>query len=134
MELLHQYFGGNLRSSKTLKELISVSLVPAFKKLDVKDNKSLQFCRLALIDCVQKITELPIHLMIVEQRSFMKDLHLCIQATKVLEDYNKTLVDYKKIMKITLEDIFKDNEPADISMLQEITHIMILLSWKKALR
>lgn len=134
MELLHQYFGGNLRTSKILTELLSVSLVPAFKALNVKDNKSLQNCRLALIDCVHKIPELPIHIMIVEQQSFIKDLHFCIQATKVLEDYNKTLVDYRNIMRITLEDIFKDNEPADISMMQEVSHIMILLSWKKALR
>ena len=134
MELLHQYFGGNLRSSKILKELLAVSLVPAFKELDVKDNQSLQNCRLALIDCIRQIIELPFHLMIVEHQTFMKDLHLCIQATKTLEDYNKTLVDYKSILRVTLEDIFNDDEPADISMIEEVSHVMILLSWKKALR
>ena len=133
MKLANHYFASNLLVTRELTRIFDAVLLLPFKNLNLKDAKSLSICRHALVQCLVEIATSSMHLIIVEKKSFIDDLNLCIQATKICEEYVRTNTDPRKVIAENVDDIFLQSEPSDIAMLGEINQILLLISWKKAL-
>ena len=134
MELLDSYFPYNTYTKKILLSILESTIVDPLKNLDIKNNNQLSICQDAFIKCLTEIAKSNVFILAVEKSSFYVDLSHCLQATRVLMEYNETKVCYKNVIQETIEDTYEHKEPCNIAILSEITGILTFLQWKKGIR
>lgn len=128
------YFPKHLAIQKDLLLQIDSILAPTFKNINFYNNVDLQCCRTSLINFLSKISNSKFHLIIANNISFIRDLHFCIQATKILEDYNNNFTDYKSVITSSIQEILSDDQPFCIAIQEEMNQILTLVNWKKGIQ
>ena len=133
MNLIDSYFFVDSLIKRQVFSIVYQCLVSPFKNLDFENNHDLKACRDSLVKCLVNITESDLNVLILEKTECINDLNTCIQATRILEDYNKNNTSYQNVIQTSINDIYNNKELYDKAMLDEMVQILTLLSWKKGI-
>ena len=133
MNLIDSYFLVDSLMKRQVLNIVYQCLVSPFRSLDVKNNDDLEACREGLMKCLVNITESNLHILILDNAQFVNDLNVCIQATRILQDYNKNNTSYETVIQTSINDIYNSKELYDKPMLDEMIQILTLLNWKKGI-